>query len=207
MKKLVLLISCLVWVSLFSAKQIVIDLDSMQETSKEVSLEPSIAIEEIGDTIQLSFTMRYLAYEVDEDGFTQFNIPGFTVNSVSGEYLCPIKSLKFPISTGNNFEISETVKSSFNLPAKLNVVPEPQIDSEIGNLNVSRNEMKSEIIKTSHPWMPETIASASAIQYYRGYGFIPIQLSPIKYNEEENPRKLTTNSPSKFFQMPALNRL
>lgn len=171
----------------FSAhsKPIVIDLQSMKEVAKELSTAPTITIQENGDNLRLSFSMRYISMETNEEGLTEFYIPGFTGNSISGENLYPIKNFNIPIEDGKIFEISENISSSVNMPAKLSIVPEPMIDSETNDHLLATESRNSKTTESHGIWIPQSLAIAMPSQFYRGYGFIPIQLSPIQYNEDE----------------------
>ena len=160
------------------AESTTIDLMTGSPTTKEVSTKPEISVEESGDTLTVSLNFHY-ARLTSQEGIegSSIEIDGFSRNTVPGEAEWLLRNVNHPFEEGQ-FPSIELIGHEFiEMPMKLTLARNQSIDNA---MNVSLQSMVNKY--ASNRYLPESPITPTDACYYRGHGFVPVQISPVQYN-------------------------
>lgn len=156
----------------------------MQPTSKNVTTNPNITMEEDNHTVKISISIRYLMIDTDENSISTISIPGFVSNSIVGEPRYPIKIINLPLNDDMSYSVTSLSGNSVELPLSLEIAEEDQTDDECLNFISATDSSENLNSELSSGWLPKETILTSNAQFYRGYGFQQFQLNPIQYNQD-----------------------
>lgn len=164
---------------MFAEEVRIIDLVTMNPTEKNVSTLPEITVKENGDTIDVQISFRYLTIHENDDGYCNISLPGFANNMTPGEPQWLIDNVKYPLIDGYGIDVILKDCKYADIPMKLNYAKMPIPEG----LELDHSKIQEpEIIDFGDNFVPENIVCDLDPQYYRGYGFIPTNITPVQYN-------------------------
>lgn len=164
----------------------VLDLQTMQYVSENEYVSPSITMnaDDTGLTIKCSY--RYVILECNEDGTKRIVIDAFPNNFAGGEYEIPIRNLNVSLNGNEIYRVQTKNVSYVDIPGKLSCAPEELIEGEDDGNIPQYNCEKLFPLSASSLFYPAEIVFSTPIQYYRGSAFLPVTISPVQYDENNN---------------------
>lgn len=186
-KTLLILVPLLAYVSsIYSAEHHVLDLKTMLLTERKVDTTPIISQQNVGDSLYVTLTFKYVNIILNDNGTSSIIIPGFFENSSPGEYIYPSRTINYRISEGSYPYVAIRNHEYLEYPLTLDVASDPIPDT-------ANHSTKTPVAISTNGFEPANIINPdSHLHFYRGNAFLPITISPVQYDSQSHIARICT---------------
>lgn len=190
MKRILLILLC-VWGVLYSQAQKILTLHTGYLSELIEPTIPTRDVEQIEDGFLVTYHIDKVLIQPDPlfPGKTFCKINGFGMNESSGEPCTLLRNDWIAIPTGYSAKV-EVVDSAFvDYQYELTPARQPLLNSS-NEIYTKQNVLE---INPYNGFKPNTIASMSGVQTYRGHSLCQATISPIQYNYNTRTIRLYTS--------------
>ncbi len=138
------------------------------------------------ETVELTVTAAEPSLHFDQQGFTHIDVAGYLNLAKTGQPALPVKMIYVLLPPGHEFDSLQVLPGpSRLLPGRHVVVPAqaPRPDLAPAGRRLGEPDVS---IYTSPGSLPGQAARAADMQWLRGFGIVPVQVWPVRYEPAQD---------------------